>query len=102
MNSPVIHAGCRELARHRTHPAGLRSPDVRAGPAVDRARSMDVGETITTFTIAHSITLGLATPGFINVPSRRIAVLQNWCRNRAVDLRRRSIAACPDAAGIAY
>ncbi|MEN8711786.1 MAG: HupE/UreJ family protein [Arenicellales bacterium] len=29
-------------------------------------------KTITTFTIAHNITLGLATPGFINVPSRPV------------------------------
>jgi hypothetical protein len=55
--------------------------------------------TVTAFTVAHSVTLGAATLGFVNVPSAPVeAVIALSILFLAVELARRSLAANADAA----
>ncbi len=45
-----------------------RSHAIRARPAADRKRPLDAAEDVTAFTVAHSITLAIATLGYAEVP----------------------------------
>ena len=85
-------------ARRRAHPARRRPPALRAGAPADHARHETLALTITAFTVAHSITLALATLGFVRVPPPRS---RRSSRCRSSSSRPRSCAARRGEAGLA-
>ena len=55
-------------AGHPAHPVRSRPPALRARPAADREDRWMLLKTITAFTVAHSITLAIATFGYASAP----------------------------------